>query len=78
MARHEAARVEAIRPGDADGSGATLTAVSVCQGSALIDSLARPAGELGANVSTDAWRCPSYRGRTLREEAGTTRGEAAS
>jgi len=78
MAWPEAARVMEIRPGDADGSGATLAAVSVCQGSVLIDSLTRPAGKLGANVGTDAWRCPFYGARTLREEAIAARGEAVS
>jgi len=76
MARHEAARVVAIRPGDADGSGATLTALSVYQEPVLFDSLTRPAGELGVNVGTDAWRCPSYGGRTLQEEASKAPSEA--
>lgn len=43
-----------IRPGDADGSGATLAAVSVDQEFVLIDSLRQPVGKLGVNVGTDA------------------------
>ncbi len=78
MVRHEAARVVEIRPGDADGSGATLTALSVCQGSVVVDSLRQPAGKLGVNVGTDAWRCPSYEERTLQEEAGAAHAEAVS